>query len=80
MPRYYALTSTHGSATSVGPDNTFGALVFDSKADRGAYIGEHQSSSLVIKAINREEALKFATRNAGAYYLPRPNGELVKVK
>ena len=77
MPRYYAQTNTHGSATSVGSDNTFGALVVE---ERGAYIAEHQPQNPAIKAINREEALKYATRNAGAYYLPRPNGELVKVK
>ena len=69
MAKHYALHNPHGNETSVGLDITNQALAFTSRANRDAFVERWQKANLSVRPISRDEALRLATREAGAYYV-----------
>jgi hypothetical protein len=69
MAKYYALHNAYGDETTVGLDNTNAALAFTSRANRDAFLERWQNVNRSVRPISREEALRYATREGGAYYV-----------
>lgn len=78
--QFFARTNSHGSDTSVGFDNTFSAIVFDSRAARDAYVAENSEINLAVKPLTKAQALKLADRNGDTSYLPTVDGRYVSIK
>jgi len=77
--QFFARTNHYGSETSIGFDNTFSALVFDSRAARDAYVEENSHRNLAIKPITKAEAVKLADRNGPDCYARAVDGRLIRI-
>jgi hypothetical protein len=78
--QFFARTNAYGSDTSAGFDNTFSAVVFESRAARDAYIAENSATNLAVKPLTKAQALKLAVTIGDASYLPTVDGRYAAVK